>query len=528
MKIALAICPPWTQRTPPIQLGYLTAYLRDKGHKVTPFDFNIEAFTRSNPDEKYLWSRDLDGRWIKDKSSFIRKELNRWADKLFKTGANVIGISVIYDSVTICIELAKEIKRRDPTKIVIFGGSQCHRGFLTREFLNEKSVDIYVIGEGEESINEILKKLETEKKIDFCKGTIIRRDESLKDCGDREPIKDLDKIPFPDYGDLPLGDYTQRDYIAILGSRGCISRCLFCQDPQNVPHYRSRSAKNIFMEMELRYKQGYREFYFNDLVMNGDVKVLNELCDILMKQPWHKHINIGGQMKCRKEMTPSIYKKLKAVGCHQIMFGVESGSQIILDKMRKGITVKSIEQNLKFCTKAGILAEIALIVGFPGETNETFAETISLIRQNHEFIDTIAALYSLDLRTGSPIANNYEKFGLVKEEEEWYWHTKDGKNDFEWRLGLIYEVIKTANEFGIKLGFDDAHFYFFHALRYYHIYKKNYDKSFKVMEEALQYLSTKIKKCQNQMSDDEEKIKRLNDALNKKNLEFEEYRRRRT
>jgi len=538
MKIVLANCPPWTEKTPPINLGYLTAYLREKGHEVFPFDFNIEAYTLAKAHEKYIWSRDLDGRWIKDKLSFLRREINRWTGKILKTKAKVIGITVIYDSISVCIELAKEIKKRAPDKIIIFGGPHCHRGFISKEFLKHNFIDIFVIGEGEETLNQVLNKLEKDKQIDFCQGTIIRKkskglkksskkskgskESELIDCGDRPPINNLDSIPFPDYSDLPLDKYSKRQMIPILGSRGCISKCTFCQDPNNIRTYRSRSGKNIFEEMELRYKQGYREFYFNDLLMNGNTKALHELCDLLKKTTWHKHINLGGQMKARKEMTFELYKKLREVGCHQVMFGIESGSQEILNKMNKGTTVEANEKNIQDCAKAGILVEIALIVGFPGETEETFAETIKLIKNNYKYIDTIAALYALDLRIGSHVSNNIDNYDIIREKDIWYWHTKDKNNTFEWRLRLIYDVIKTANELGIKLGFDDAHFYFYHALRYYHIYKKQYDKSFDVMNDALQYLSTKVKKYQNKMLERDEIEKRLKNQVQEKENEIAE------
>lgn len=78
MHIALANVPPWNHLTPPLHIGYLSAYLRKKGHKINVFDFNIEAYQRAGEIGKYLWSRDLDGRWIKDKSlSYI------WFGKYF-------------------------------------------------------------------------------------------------------------------------------------------------------------------------------------------------------------------------------------------------------------------------------------------------------------------------------------------------------------------------------------------------------------------------------------------------------------
>jgi len=437
MKIALVNLPPWAVKAPPVNLGYLTAYLREHGHKVFPFDFNIETYVKSELHRKYLWERDLDGNWIKNNSSFIFNEIELWVKRVLKSKAQIIGISVYYDSRHICIEFAKTIKKMDPNIIIVFGGPQCSRGFLSKEILNEKSIDIFVTGEGEETLLDIVNIYEKENRLTYCKGTIIRKNNKLIDCGDRNLIKDIDELPFPDYSNLPLKCYVRPKEISILTSRGCFAKCVFCQDFLNAGRYRSRSAENIFKEMCLRYDSGYNYFFFNDLVSNGNIEQLHKLCDLIIKSQLYKNIDISSQMRCRKEMTPKLYKKLSKAGWRTILYGVESGSQNILDKMRKGYKVKVIDRNLRDTYKAGIRAEINLIVGFPGETEETFKETLNLLKRNHKYIHTLSALYDLDLRIGSPIAKNYTKYGIIKGKNERYWKTKDGKNTYAWRLKLI-------------------------------------------------------------------------------------------
>lgn len=493
MKIAIVGCPPWATLAPPLHLGYLIAYLRANKHSVAPFDFNIELYDEGIDDHKYLWSRDLDGTWIKNKSSFIFKKIESWKRRILDSGADIIGVSVHYDARHVCLELINRIKEEDKNKLIVVGGPHCHPGYRSDKFLNQKNIDIFVTGEGETALLDIVKQYEKKSEVTFCKGTIIRKGDRLIDCGPRPVINDLNSIPFPDFEGLPLKKYVRKTEIPILFGRGCIGNCVFCQDPINAGFYRSRSAQNIFDEMELRFDQGYTNFWVNDLIANGNVKQLDKLSKLIIKSRLCKNINISGQMRCRKEMAYDIYKNLYSAGWRTILYGVESGSQKVLDLMKKGYKVKTVEQNLKYTYKAGIRAETCLIVGFPGETEETFQETLDFLKRNHEYIHTMSALYALDLRMGSYVARNYEEFSIDKGDDERYWQTKDGKNTYAWRLELIYRMIKLANSLKIRLGFDDTHFYFYHALNYYHNYKKDYNKSYEIMMDALQYLSTKVK-----------------------------------
>lgn len=498
MEVALVQCPPWAVLAPPLHLCYLTAYLRTNGYSVTPFDFNIELYNDEKEDNKYLWSRDLDSTWIENNSNFIFKKIKNWTKRILDSNASVVGLSIHHDSRNICFELINRIKEEDRNKLIIAGGPQCHLGYRLNELLNQKNIDVFVTGEGENTLLDVVKQYEKKKQVTFSKGTIIRKDKKLIDCGSRQAIKDLDSIPFPDLEGFPVKEYVRKTEIPILFSRGCIGNCAFCQDIINLGPYRSKSAQNILDEMELRFNQGYTSFFVNDLVANGDVKQLDTLSKLIIKSRLNKNINISGQMRCRKEMAPKIYKNLYSAGWRTIMYGVESGSQKVLDLMRKGYKVATIEQNLKDTHEAGIRTEIALVVGFPGETENTFQETLELIKRDHKYIHTLAALYDLDLRVGSHVARHYKAYSIEKGDDERYWQTKYGKNTYAWRLGLIYRVIKLANSLNINLGFDDVHFYFYHALNYYHNHEKDYKKSYEIMMDALQYLSMKIKQKKEQ------------------------------
>lgn len=491
-KIALVQCPPWTVLGPPLHLGYLVAYLRENRYPVIPFDFNIETYEEASDDQRYFWSRDLDSRWINDNASFLHKKMGEWARKVLDSEAAVIGVNFFQDGRDIALELVKRIKDEDKTRLVVAGGPECHPGYRTRQFLNQKGIDVFVTGEGETTILDIVRQYEKKGKVEFCPGAIIRRGNKLIDCGPRAPIRDLDSLPFPDLEDFPLKKYEFKEEIPILFSRGCIGRCAFCQDIVNAGPYRCRSAQNIADEMRVRLQQGYRIFFVNDLMANGDAKQLDALSRHIIQSDLRDQVDITGQMRCRKEMTPSVYRNLHSAGWKIIIHGVESGSQRILNLMRKGYKIEDAEKNLRDCHNAGIETKINIIVGFPGETEETFQETLDFLRRNRANIDTLGALYDLDLRDGSHVATHYKEYSIVSNNP--YWKTTDGKNTYGWRLELKYQVLKLANSLGIRIAFDDVHFYFYHALDYYHNHLKDYGRSYEIMMDALQYLDAKLKK----------------------------------
>jgi len=492
VKVAIAHCPPWSTLSPPLHLGYLIAYLREHGHSVSPFDFSIELYDEGRDDDKYQWSRDLSSFWLEDRLGLARKKVKKWANRMLDSGAEVVGISITNDSKRFSFELIDAIKEQDKKKLVVAGGHECHPGYRTDALLNHRGIDIFVTGEGETTFLDIVQQYAKNGRVDNCRGAIIRKGGKLIDCGPRPPVNDLDTFPFPDFKGLPLKKYARQDETPILFSRGCIGKCVFCQDLINLRPYMFRSAENIFQEMDLRHRQGYVDFFVNDLTANGNIRQLDALSRLIMKSGFKDELFISGQMRCREGMSQQVFDNLKSAGWGTVLFGVESGSQKVLDLMNKGYKVNVIEKNIRRAHKAGIEALAAILVGFPGETEDTFQETLDFLKRNHRYLDAISSLYGLDLRVGSHIQREPTDYSIAElEDSDMYWETKDGKNTPGWRLELLRRVIEQADTLRIPLQFDESHFYFYQALTYYHNYKEDYKKSFEVMMDALQYLSTK-------------------------------------
>ena len=250
------------------------------------------------------------------------------------------------------VKLAKENGAR-----VIIGGA--HVGYWRPE---DGIVDRTVIGEGE---NEFLKFIKEEPNIN-----------------------NIDDIPIPDYS---LVDLTKFDGVspvglnpslAIMASRGCSFHCIFCNTPlfwgKNV---RYRNPIKVVDEVELLHtKYGINEIFFQDDTFNLNHEWAFQIFEEIIRRGFNKEMLF--KIDCRvneKLFTEEYLLKAKQAGVWNIFFGIESGSQYMLDRMKKGITVAEIKRAIALCKKHSIHQQCSFIVGLPGESIKTLQETDQLV-----------------------------------------------------------------------------------------------------------------------------------------------------
>ncbi|MBU1726215.1 MAG: hypothetical protein KJ880_01100, partial [Candidatus Omnitrophica bacterium] len=276
MKIALVQCPAFGIDRPPLALGYLAAYLRVNNYQTDIFDFNIDLYSRSNDDEKKFWDFQYVFQWLdKDYFSnqgFLPEEYFRdWAKQITESGCRIAGFSVQSSSLRASIKLASELKRIAPETVIIFGGplhlsysiGHAYHLLQLEQPCGKKTVDIVAMGEGEQVLVEILNRIKSGSSLDGCQGTVLRENGRIVNNGLCPLIHDLDCLPFPDFSRFPLGRYKHKNRLPILGSRGCIFRCLFCDDSRMWRTYRSRTAENIINEIRIRKEEGVEFLEFN-------------------------------------------------------------------------------------------------------------------------------------------------------------------------------------------------------------------------------------------------------------------------
>jgi len=166
--------------------------------------------------------------------------------------------------------------------------------------------------------------------------------------------------------------------------------------------------------------------------------MLEELCDLIVKN--NIRINWSAQASIRKGMTRDFLMKLKEAGCHTLMYGIESGSNKILKLMNKQFTAELAEEVMRNTYEAGIQANFNIIIGFPGETEIEFQESVDFVKRNLEF-SQIIALNVLSISKGSDLDINKDKWGIRCQQPDWV--SLDGVNNYEERLRRleIYKAI---------------------------------------------------------------------------------------
>jgi radical SAM superfamily enzyme YgiQ (UPF0313 family) len=303
---------------------------------------------------------------------------------------DVVGITSTTPTFESVIKVARDVKEIDNNIKIIVGGS--HVTALPQDAIKEGCFDVGVIGEGEITFLELIKTFEKDSDLKKVNGIVYKEKNKIKFTKPREFIKDLDSIPFPARHLLPpLKDYhpTPASYRklplgVLMTSRGCPYQCTFCDRAIFGTTYRFRSAKNVVDEIEeLINKYGAKELKFFDDTFTLDKKRLYEIFD-LMKE---RGIKIGWCCLTRtSNVTKEMLQKMKDNGCWQILYGLESGDDRMLQLLKKGTTVAQNEQAVKWAHEVGLSVRADFIVGTPGDSLESMQKTLDFaIKMNMDF-----------------------------------------------------------------------------------------------------------------------------------------------
>ena len=346
---------------PPQGLCSLAAVLREKGFQPVIIDATAEKLN------------------LRETLNRIRKDLP----------ALLIGFSVYYVSEEAVSLLAKSLKKINPNIPIVVGGG--HMTMCAEQVMKRHpEFDVAVIGEGEQTIVSLTKTLQKKKDIALVKGIIFRKKVNMVRTLPQPFIKNLDSLPFPAWDLLPeltknyipAGDSLKRwPSTGLVTSRGCPGNCFFCNKNafgsivrQNSPEYVIDEIKN----MQLAF--GIKDIYFQDdtFVANRDW-VIN-FCRLLIKEK----LDLTWACHARTNLVDlPLLRLMKRAGCWQISFGIESGSQKVLNAINKQITVSQHKKALKMCQKTGIAVKGLFMVGSFGETQKTLQETKRFIKENY-------------------------------------------------------------------------------------------------------------------------------------------------
>jgi radical SAM superfamily enzyme YgiQ (UPF0313 family) len=424
---------PWTAP------AYLLEAVRSRGFSAQFLDYNIRLYHGNFSPE--LWTENLYHQfWVTQPLEYFVDQID-----LREINARVVGFSLTETNLRFSIALARRIRQRDPNKIILFGG---HRVFFEEEPGDQvppDACDAIVRGEGELTLLDIL-----QNGLNKNAGTYTPENGRWVFNGERELIADLDRFPWPRYEDVRWPDYLENT-LNIMSSRGCINRCAFCNDIVRAEHrYRHRSAGHIAEEMFYhKAKNGVGFFVFNDPLINGHYPTLDGLCEILLQRNLNR--SWAGNFAIRGNMPVELIRKAKRAGLETAILGLESGSRHALELMKKRFTIEEAEWFIDALHESGIKIDLNLIVGFPGETEEDFQETLALLAKIAHKVTQVVSVATLNL-DHSYLWDHLEEYDVVKLDKDRHisWYTRDGTNTYAVRLDRADRLLRHVHDLGLS------------------------------------------------------------------------------
>jgi len=452
--ILLINVPPWDIEKPPLGAACLATHLKSIGTPVEVMDINIEIYHKAPENIKRNWVDIETSVWLeKEFASKGNNDFQNYTDRILSYGYKTIGFSI---NTTMSIGFLKrlifKIRMAEPDKIIVAGGPACFFLRTAGDFRSDFA-NYFVIGKGESALEWLLTKLAGAEPFESDKKCRVNKEENGSLLIEEVKESPADTLPLPTFEEFNLNLYT-RAVLPVRWSQGCIRNCAFCLDKIISGYYKPGSAERVAAGIKFYVaRYGIKEFHFIDNLINGNLQLLIELCDYIIKEDLP--ITWNGQIAVRADMDKTIFVKLKMAKCKWLNFGVESFSDKVLSAMNKGFKAEHAIQNIVDAKAAGLNVAIFLIVGFPGEEEADFEETVENIKRYHEYIDSVANLNLCSVAFGSDMYNNLEKFNIVAQEEKlspefWLkWHTKDNKNNFEIRLKRLLKLRNILEELNI-------------------------------------------------------------------------------
>ncbi|MBI2853587.1 MAG: radical SAM protein [Chloroflexi bacterium] len=280
--------------------------------------------------------------------------------------------------------MADAIKRFAPIPIV-FGG--VHPTVDPVEVLGNSSVDFVVLGEGEHSFMELLHCLLSNMEVGQARGIGHKEHGRITVNSNREPIADINSLPFPAYDLLPVGFYARQAEpdvgfrpLDMVVSRGCPFWCSFCAaSTTQGKRVRLVGTKSLVAEIgELLRVHPVEGVWFKDSNFTIDKDWVTGFCDEVRSEgldfPWACNTRVD----LVDEATLDI---MKAAGLTKIWFGVESGSVSSLKTLSKGFSLDRIRSAFRTCRQLGVQTGAFFMIGIPGEKMEDIRANVALAKE---------------------------------------------------------------------------------------------------------------------------------------------------
>lgn len=352
-----------------------------------------------------------------------------------------LGISATTISVTNGARIAARIKELCPGVVTIVGGA--HVSAIPERTLEAfASFDYGISGEGEVAFFELLSRIETDGAIDDVPGLCFRQDGAIR-ANPRAPyIEDLDGLPLPAWDLLPdfphrfqpsLFTYPRTPVATLITSRGCPFSCSFCDRSTSGKRGRMHSVEYVVELCRHLAKLGVRHIIFVDDLFTVRKQRVVELCNAFLEEgfsfSWscNSHPNL---------LDLETMKLMRRAGCWQIAYGIESGSQRVLDVVKREVRIPRMRETLRMTRAAGIRTKGYVMIGHPTEGLDSLGETAAFLKEVE--LD-LCQITKFTPYPGTPAYSTIREHGSFDEE----WEQMNAMNFVFVPQGLSVDVLET-------------------------------------------------------------------------------------
>ncbi|MGQ9843318.1 MAG: B12-binding domain-containing radical SAM protein [Spirochaetota bacterium] len=353
MKVLL-INPPYPfeeSPSPPFGLMALAAYLEDKGIEVKIEDYIVNK--------------------ISEKCAY---------EVMSSFAPDVVGSTGVTMNIKKALSILQLYKQINPDIICVLGGP--HATFDAHNMLlHHPYIDVIVRGEGELTFEQLLSHLYDKDEYATIAGISYRdNDNTIVHNPNRDFIPDINILPYPARHLVQLSKYRALGFpINMMTSRGCPFNCIFCVGSKMVGRkVRYFETNRVVDEFAMLATMKFKQINIVDDLFTSHKSRCIEVCKEIKRRginhPWTAFARVD-------TVNEELLEHMKEAGCTMLCFGIESGNQEILDKVKKKITLEKCKQAVDMCREVGISPMTSYILGLPGETEETIKKTLEFAKE---------------------------------------------------------------------------------------------------------------------------------------------------
>jgi len=398
---------------PPIGLLSIGSTLKREGFEVTIIDAAVESGYRN----------------------LVEKEISR--KPLF------VGLSVMTPQVPAALEISDLIKSKSADIPLVWGG--IHPTLYPEQTLKDRSADIIVRGIGEEAVVELSEKLIKGDDPDRVNGVAYKKNEEIFLAPEREFPLNMDSFPELDYGLIPIDRYIHRRYpewnssqvrtLMVYGSIGCPYKCRFCIN--SIIHssrYVYKSAERILNEIELlikKYDLSHINFRDEDFFVSKERlrQLLNGIKARRLHFTWEA--NTRASYFNPNYLSAGILERMQECGCVRLGIGAESGSDRVLEMIKKDITIQHVINSARISHRSKIVIGYSFMIALPGESNDEMVATaqfiVRLTEENNRNYIVGPQIYRP--YPGSELYQECLKYGMKEPEDLRGWKNQYSRSD---------------------------------------------------------------------------------------------------